>query len=88
MANEGAQIGEPSLQKVLDNFGENQTLSDLMAKRPILPMCVTERLVSLVTDTTRAHIIDNHEMLPDQVSDLVLQTREKIDLGHSVRQDG
>ncbi len=29
----------------------------------------------------RAHIIDNHELLPDQVSDLVLQTREKATLG-------
>lgn len=81
VANEGAQIGEPSLQKVLDNFGENEKLSDLMAKRPALPVRVTERLVSLVTDTMRAHIIDNHELAPDQVSDLILQTREKATLG-------
>jgi uncharacterized protein (DUF2336 family) len=81
VGNEGAQIGEPSLQKVLDNFGENEKLSDLMAKRPTLPVRVTERLVSLVTDTMRAHIIDNHELAPDQVSDLILQTREKATLG-------
>ncbi|MEE2970667.1 MAG: DUF2336 domain-containing protein, partial [Pseudomonadota bacterium] len=81
VANDGATIAEPSLQKVLDNFGENEAISDLMAKRGTLPVRVTERLVPLVTDTMRAHIIDNHELLPDQVSDLVLQTREKATLG-------
>lgn len=81
VANEGADIAEPSLQKVLDTFGENESLSDLMAKRATLPVRVTERLVSMVTDTMRAHIIDNHELEPNQVSDLILQTREKATLG-------
>lgn len=81
VANDGAKIAEPSLQKVLDNFGGNEALSDLMARRSTLPVRVTERLVSLVTDTMRAHIIDNHELAPDQVSDLVLLTREKATLG-------
>jgi uncharacterized protein (DUF2336 family) len=81
VANDGARIAEPSLQKVLDGFGDNEALSDLMAKRASLPVRVTERLVSLVTDTMRAHIIENHELEPDQVSDLVLQTREKATLG-------
>ncbi len=81
VANKGAEIAEPSLQKVLDTFGENEKLSDLMAKRASLPVRVTERLVSMVTDTMRAHIIENHELEPNQVSDLVLQTREKATLG-------
>lgn len=81
VANEGAKIAEPSLQKVLDDFGDNTEINDTIAHRGKLPVRVAERLVTMVTDSVREHLLKNNELAPDQVSDLILQTREKATLG-------
>jgi len=81
VANQGAKIPEPSLEKVLDKFGESQAVSDTMAGRGKLPMGVAERLVTMVSDKMRDHITQNTELAPDQVSDLIMVTREKATLG-------
>lgn len=81
VANKGAKLTEPSLQKAIDNFGDSENFSDTLAKRAKLPVRVTEQLVNLVSDTMRSHIMENHELAPNQVSDLILATREKATLG-------
>lgn len=77
VGNEGAQIGEDTFSKVLDKFGESETVHGPMANRGSLPIAVSERLVTLVSEQLRDHIMTHHEVSPMMASDLLLESREK-----------
>jgi uncharacterized protein (DUF2336 family) len=79
--NEGASISEPSFKKVLDNFGHVEEISASIAVRKTLPVAVAERLVTLVSDRIREHILSHHDLPAEQVSDLIMESREKATLG-------
>ena len=81
VANEGAKIAEPSMQKVIEKHGDNIEVTDTMAGRTKLPVNIAERLVSLVSDTMRDHIVARHELPAEVISDLIVQAREKATLG-------
>ena len=81
VANEGAKISEPSLQQALDKHGDVAAVSESMAKRGQIPVRVAERLVSLVSESIQNHILAHHELPPEVVSDLVMQSRERATLG-------
>jgi len=81
VGNEGAEIGEATFQKVLDQYGESERVSAPMAGRRTLPITVTERLVTLVSDTLRDHLMTHHELSADLATDLVLQSRERATVG-------
>lgn len=80
--NPGARMVESTLVHALDRFQNNTDLADAMATRPILPVHVTERLVDLVSDTMRDHLVNAHELSPDVALDIAIGTRERatIDL--------
>jgi len=77
VGNEGAQIGEETFGKVLDKFGDSEAVQGPMATRSQLPIAVSERLVTLVSDQLREHIMANHEVSAAMASDLLLESREK-----------
>ena len=81
VANKGAEIGEPALIKVVEEFADNERISGTLVGREKLPVRVYECLVNMVSDSMREHILTNHELAPDQVTDLILHTREKATLG-------
>ena len=81
VANNGADLSEKSMQKVLDKFGDSERVNAPMAKRKQLPVAATERLVSMVSDTIREHLVTNHELPADIASDIILQSRERATLG-------
>ncbi|MCG8695878.1 MAG: DUF2336 domain-containing protein [Minwuiales bacterium] len=80
MENDNAEIGEKTFQKVLDNFGESERVNAPMAKRQELPVSVSERLVNLVSDALKDHLVTHHEMSADMATDLILQSRERATL--------
>lgn len=80
VANEGATIAEPTFQKALDRFGKVEAVNRSMAMRKTLPVSVAERLVTLVSEKLREHILTHHDLPPAQVSDLILQSRERATL--------
>jgi uncharacterized protein (DUF2336 family) len=80
VANEGASIAEPTFQKALDRFGKIEAVNRSMALRKKLPVAVSERLVTLVSEKIREHILTHHDLPPGQVSDLILQSRERATL--------
>ncbi|GLQ05797.1 DUF2336 domain-containing protein [Sneathiella chinensis] len=81
MENEGARISEKTYEKVLDKYGENEKISTPIAKRKSLPLTVTERLVTLVSDRLREYLVSHHEMSPTVATDLILESREKTMIG-------
>ncbi|MFC4271163.1 DUF2336 domain-containing protein [Sneathiella chungangensis] len=81
MRNEGAEISEAAYEKVLDQFGDSEKIQEPMAHRSKLPITVTERLVTMVSDKLREHLVTHHEMSPGMATDLILESREKTMIG-------
>lgn len=81
VGNDGAEIGEATFQKVLDQYGDSERINAPMAGRRTLPITVAERLVTLVSDTLRNHLMTHHELSADLATDLVLQSRERATVG-------
>lgn len=77
VSNHGADIPENSLEKVLDQFGDQERLHGPLAARPKLPLRVAERMVSMVSESLQEHILTNHSLRPGLVSDLVMASRER-----------
>jgi uncharacterized protein (DUF2336 family) len=77
VANEGAELGERSLGKVIDRFGASPAVQEPLVHRARLPITIAERLVAVVSETLKNYLISNHELPPGVAADLVLQSREK-----------
>ncbi|CCQ73909.1 DUF2336 domain-containing protein [Magnetospira sp. QH-2] len=81
VSNEGAQIAEPSLQKVVDNFGHSDAVQGAMVSRPALPATVIERLVTRLSAHYQAELASRHDLSDHMASDLFLAGRERAVLG-------
>ena len=81
VANDGAAISTTSMQRVLDDFASSDLIKSSMVGRSQLPMEVSERLVSMVSEKLQQDLMARHELPSDQISDLIIQSREKATLG-------
>lgn len=77
VSNEGAEISNQSMEKVVDTLGESTAVQEAMIGRTKLPITVTERLVSMVSDQLQAQLVARHELPPAMAADLILQSRER-----------
>jgi uncharacterized protein (DUF2336 family) len=77
MDNSSAKINEASLNKAVDRFAQSDQVKEKMVQRATLPANVTERLVTMVTDSMRDYLVRHHQVSPSVASDIVLQTRER-----------
>lgn len=75
--NEGAAITENTYDRVLDKFGDNEAIKNPMAMRKDLPIGISERLVTMVSEQLRDHIMTHNRISPATASDLLLESREK-----------
>ena len=80
-ANEGARITEKSMQRILDNHGDSERVQSGLTHRAKLPVTVSERLVTMVSEKLRDHLMSHHEFDPDVAADLILQVRERAVTG-------
>lgn len=80
VSNEGAQLSEPTLGRVLDSYGHIKTIATPMAQRGALPIKIAERLVTLVSEKIRDHLMVHHAMSADMATDLLLDSRERATL--------
>jgi uncharacterized protein (DUF2336 family) len=79
--NEGAQISESTMNKVVEGFSGSERVNATLVRRKSLPLTVSERLVNLVSDTLREHLITHHELSPTVATDVLMQTRERATVG-------
>lgn len=77
VSNEGANLNEGTFDRVLDKFGGSEKVNAPMAHRSDLPIGVSERLVTMVSEQLREHIMTHHEISPTTAADLLLESREK-----------
>lgn len=89
VSNQGADISEKSLERVIDKFGEDAAIQEPMVRRSVLPVTIVERLVHRVSENLKQHLLTHHEMPPSMAADLILQTRERatINLSSSSSED-
>jgi uncharacterized protein (DUF2336 family) len=86
VSNEGAELSEGTMNLVIDRFGENERINAPLAQRAYVPVKVAEKLVALVSENIREHLVTHHEMTDDMATDLVIASRERATV--SLLEDG
>lgn len=81
VGNEGAEVAESTMHKVVDKFGDSERVQTPMVMRSSLPIAVSERLVAKVSDKLIDRLVTHHELPDNLADDLVLQIRERATLG-------
>jgi uncharacterized protein (DUF2336 family) len=81
-ANDNASLDEPSLQTAINRYEKSQPVLTAIAYRKALPLAVTERLVSMVSDQVRKHLVENHSLSSAAAQQIAVATGERavIDL--------
>lgn len=81
-ANDNARFSEVALQKALDRFAKSEHVLQAVAYRAALPLAVSERLIDMVGEQLRDHILTNHALSPERALELIIGAKERatIDL--------
>ena len=81
-ANDNARMSDTVLHKVLDRFAKSEKVLTAVAYRAVLPLAVTERLIDMVGDQLRDHILANHAISAERTLELMTNMTERatIDL--------
>ena len=76
-ANDNARFSEMSLQKALDRFSKAESVLQAVAYRQILPLSVTERLITMVSENVREHLVSHHAISAETALQISLSARER-----------
>ncbi|HYD43943.1 MAG TPA: DUF2336 domain-containing protein [Phenylobacterium sp.] len=81
-ANDNACFNERSLQGVIARFEQSERVLAAVAYRQVLPMSVTERLIDMVGDELRDHLLNHQAVSPELALQIALGAKERatIDL--------
>ncbi|MEI9890898.1 MAG: DUF2336 domain-containing protein [Caulobacteraceae bacterium] len=81
-ANDNAALGENAMQTAISRYEASQPVLTAIAYRKVLPISVTERLVNLVSEQVRRHLIENHAVSPAVAQQIAAAAGERavIDL--------
>ncbi|HEX6840123.1 MAG TPA: DUF2336 domain-containing protein [Stellaceae bacterium] len=77
VGNDGAELAEPLLQRVLERHGADETIQAPMAQRAQLPGAVLERLVAAASSAVRETLAKRSDLPAHLASELVLGARER-----------
>jgi uncharacterized protein (DUF2336 family) len=80
-ANEGADLSEGAMQKILDRFGADETVQESLTRRERLPVTISERMVAVVSDRMRDYMMTRHAMSAATAADLLMESRERATVG-------
>lgn len=81
VANEGAELDESRLERVVNEYDSSQAVAAAMAHRPDLPAAVSEQLMNVVTHHLQSYLVVHHRLPADMVRGLVVQARERATAG-------
>jgi uncharacterized protein (DUF2336 family) len=81
-ANDNASFAEKTLQTVVERFARSEAVLSAVAYRQALPLAVTEKLITVVSDQLRDHLINHHALTPQVALQIAMGSRERatIDL--------
>lgn len=77
LANDNASFNESGLDTALTRFGDMSPIVTAMVHRNVLPVSITEKLISSVTGELFDHLVNNHELPPQIAIDLAMGARER-----------
>jgi uncharacterized protein (DUF2336 family) len=75
--NDEADFSESSLQRVVDRFERSEKVLAAVAFRQTLPLSVTERLIGLVSEQVREHLVSHHALSPQTALELAMGAAER-----------
>ncbi len=81
VSNEGAELTEQSLAKVVEHYADEERIQDGLVHRADLPITIAERLVSMVSESLRNELIARRDINPTVANDLLQQSREQATVG-------
>lgn len=81
VSNEGADLKEGSLDRVMADYQSCPAVSDSLSRRPNLPPAVQERMVSLLTEKMQSALAAGGNAPEDQMTNMLLQARERATVG-------
>jgi len=76
-ANDNADFAEESLQRVIARFDTSERVLGAIAYRGVLPLSVSERLISLVSEQVRLHLTNHHTMAPEIALQIAMGSAER-----------
>lgn len=76
-SNDNADLSEATLGTVVDRFGASPEVVAALAYRQVLPLHITERLVSLASEAVREHLVSRHAVAPETAILLSGYARER-----------
>jgi len=74
--NDGAQISETGLGKIIDNYRDNEILMKAVADRPRLPVAAAEKLIHVVSSSLAETLKQKYKMPTADIQKEVDKTRE------------
>lgn len=74
--NKTAHISENSYQKIIESFPEDQSIQESLVNRDQLPLTVSEKLISRVSQSLKKHLIEKHK-IPDNIIDNIIQNTQE-----------
>jgi uncharacterized protein (DUF2336 family) len=82
LANVKAMFSEDGLTTALDRFPSSMQMKQAMVERPVLPLAISEKLVTMVSGQLFDKLVERHALPPQLAIDLATATRERatIDL--------
>jgi len=76
-ANDSAEFSEGGFDQVMKRFEASERVLAAVAYRQVLPLSVTERLITLVSDQVREHLINRHAVDPQTAMRLAMDSAER-----------
>jgi uncharacterized protein (DUF2336 family) len=76
-ANDNADFAEDALQQVIGRFADSERVLAAMAYRAVLPISVSERLVALVGEQVREHLVSRHALDPEAALQIAIGSTER-----------
>lgn len=98
VGNDGAEIADDTMSKVVDRYGDDESIAAPLVRRGDLPVTMIERLVTMVSDRLRTYLIEQHDISEEVAARLIDESRERAtvnlvdsnaradDMPHLVRQ--
>ena len=81
VSNEGADLDEQRLNRVVEEFDASEVVSAALCERPDLPAAISEQLMNVVTQQLQSYLVVNHRLPADMVRKLLIQARERATAG-------
>lgn len=87
VANEGADISAGTLDKVEHRFRDEPMVTGRLKQRSRLPMALTERLVTKVSEQFEEALVNQHRLTDGQAADVMAHSRERATIELSAGAD-